>query len=68
MVKKCIICNDGAEFKIKDSNEFYCEECAEEHFADLSLLQKVEEEAQALKKVVLDKINGNLQDTPHREA
>lgn len=62
MVKKCIICNEEAIFKIKDSNEFYCEECAEEHFADLSLLQRVEEEAQALKKVVLDKLNGNLQD------
>lgn len=62
MAKRCIICNKEAEFKIKDNNEFYCEECAEEHFADLSLLQKIEEEAQTLKKVVLDKVNGNLQD------
>jgi len=68
MAKKCIICSGEAEFKIKDSNEFYCEECAEEHFADLSLLQKIEEEAQALKKVVLDRINGNIQDDPDREA
>ena len=67
MAKKCIICNEEAGFKIKDSNEFYCEECASEHFSDLSLLQKVEEEVQALKKVVLDKINGNLQDDQDRE-
>ena len=67
MAKKCIICDGEAEFKIKDSNEFYCQECSEEHFADLSLLQKIEEEAQALKKVVLNKIiNGNIQDDPDR--
>lgn len=67
MAKKCIICNEGAVFRVKDGNEFYCEECAEEHFADLSLLQKVEGEAQALKKVVLGNINGNLQDDTNRE-
>ncbi len=67
MAKKCIICNKEAEFKIKDSNEFYCEECANENFSDLSLLQKVEEEVRALKKVVLDKINGNLQDNQNRK-
>jgi hypothetical protein len=68
MVKKCIICNEEAVFRIKDNNEFYCEGCAEEHFADLSLLQKVEEEAIALKKLVLDRINdGNLQDNKNLE-
>lgn len=67
MAKKCIICSKEAEFKIKDTNEYYCEECAEENFADLSLLQKVEEEAQALKKVVKEKLHGNPPDHPHRE-
>lgn len=62
MAKKCIICGKEAEFKIKDGSEYYCQECAEESFADLSLLQKVEEEAQALKRAVLDKINGDKQD------
>lgn len=64
MVKKCIICGRKAEFRIKDSNEYYCEECAEDNFADLSLLQKVEEEAQNLKKVVKEKTDGNLQNDP----
>lgn len=52
MVKKCIICGEKAEFRIKDCNDFYCRECAEENFADLTLLQRVEEEAQALKKLI----------------
>lgn len=62
MGKKCIICGREAEFKIKDTPDYYCEECAEENFADLSMLVRVEEEAQALKKAVGDKINGNIQD------
>ena len=66
MAKKCIICDEEAEFKIKDCNEFYCKECAEEHFADLALLQKVEEKAQILKKIVLD-TNGDLQYDSDRE-
>lgn len=67
MPKKCIICDKEAEFRIKDSNEFYCLDCAEENFSDLSLLQKVEEEAQALKKIILDRADGNLQDDSDRE-
>ena len=56
MAKKCIICGNEAVYKIKDSNEYYCEECAKEHFADVSYLQKVEEEALKLKKLVDKKI------------
>ena len=56
MGKKCIICGKEAEYGIKDSNEFYCQECAKEHFNDLSLLVKVEEQAKAIKKLIKDKI------------
>ncbi|MFH1275693.1 MAG: hypothetical protein ABIH82_01125 [Candidatus Woesearchaeota archaeon] len=56
MVKKCIICNDKAEFKIKDTPDYYCRECAEENFADLSMLIKVEEEAQRLKDYLKEKM------------
>jgi hypothetical protein len=52
MAKKCIICDKEAEFKIKNSNESYCNDCAEEHFGDVSLLVRVEEEAQKLKDVI----------------
>jgi len=50
--KRCIICSKEAEFGIKDSNEYYCKECATEHFEDLSYLQKIEEQAAALKKLI----------------
>ena len=50
--KKCIICSKEAEFGIKDSNEYYCKECASEHFQDLSYLQKVEEQAKIIKNIV----------------
>jgi hypothetical protein len=50
--KKCIICGKEAEFGIKDSNEYYCKECASEHFEDLSYLQSIEEQAAALKQLI----------------
>ena len=53
MPKKCIVCEEKeAKYKIKGSSEFYCEECAEEHFNDISLLIKVEKQAKALKKEI----------------
>lgn len=66
MAKKCIICESEAKYKIKDGNEFYCQECAEESFADLSLLQEVEIEAQIIKKLVDEKIDENLSPNPDR--
>ena len=49
MVKKCMICGEEAIYKIKDTPDYYCPECAEENFSDLDMLVKVEEEAQKLK-------------------
>jgi len=57
MPKKCIICNEEATFKIKDTSDYYCQECAKENFGDLSVLIKVEEEAQRLKKFLLEKVD-----------
>lgn len=59
MTKHCIICNDPATLKIKDTPDYYCQSCAEENFADLSMLVKVEEEAQKLKEFVKEKISQN---------
>lgn len=56
MAKKCIICNEVAVFCIKDSSECYCEECAKEYFADISVLQKIEDEAQKVKDFINEKI------------
>ena len=57
MTKRCIICNEEAKFHIKDTSDFYCQSCAEENFADLSILMNVEEEAQRLKEVIKEKTN-----------
>ena len=64
MNKKCIVCEEPAEFSIKDTNNYYCKSCAEENFADLSLLQKVIREVQIINKLVLETDGSNNQ---HRE-
>ncbi len=56
MSKKCIICNEEAVYCIKDTSDYYCEECAEEHFGDITMLIKVEDEAQRLKEFVKDRL------------
>lgn len=38
MPKKCIICEEEAIFAIKDMNDYYCKDCAEEQFEDVSYL------------------------------
>jgi len=57
MPKKCIICEEPAAYKIKDTLDFYCNVCAEENFADISMLLKLEEEAKILKKIIDEKLN-----------
>ena len=66
MAKRCIICSEEAEYKIKDTPDYYCKGCAEENFADLTLLVRVEEEVQKLKKFIDEKIN-NEQDENHEQ-
>ncbi len=55
MPKKCIICGKEARFYIKGTSDYYCEECAKEHFSDLSLLVGIEEQAEKIKKIVEEK-------------
>ncbi len=55
MAKKCVLCGGEAEFFIKNSSEYYCEECASMQFGDLSYLQKVEDNAKKLKKFLKEK-------------
>jgi hypothetical protein len=56
MPKKCIVCEEEAGYKIKDTSDFYCKPCAEENFADLSMLITMEEEAQRLKEYLKEKV------------
>jgi hypothetical protein len=60
MGKKCIICDVGAIYKIKNTSDFYCQECAEENFNDLDLLIKIEEDAKRLKAFLKEKMEGYL--------
>ena len=45
-VKKCLICEEEAKFAIKSTNDYYCEECAQDQFGDISYLVKIEEARQ----------------------
>ena len=55
MVKKCVVCENEAKYKIKDTSDYYCLDCAQENFSDLDLLITVEEEAQRLKQFFKEK-------------
>jgi gas vesicle protein len=57
MGKKCIICGIEAKYSIKDSSEFYCNECAEESFSDINYLQKIDEQAKIIKELIKEKAN-----------
>ena len=58
MAKRCSICEkEEATLMVKDSNNYYCKECADENFDDISFLQTVEEQAQKLKKLIEEKTN-----------
>lgn len=58
MPKKCILCEDKATFVVKDTNNYYCLECASEQFSDISLLQPLSEDGKVSKELV---------DSPGRE-
>lgn len=56
MGKKCIICEEEAKYLIKDTSDYYCEECAKESFNDLSVLVSVEEQAKKIKKIIEERV------------
>tara|TARA_Y100000310_G_C20365456_1_gene660949 strand:+ start:287 stop:490 length:204 start_codon:yes stop_codon:yes gene_type:complete len=62
MVKKCIVCEQEAIYKIKDTSDFYCQECAEENFADLTMLLTLKEEAERLKEYLNEQNNSDRED------
>ncbi len=52
MSKKCMICGEEAKYNIKGTRDYYCDECAKENFADISMLVEVEEMAKRVKSLV----------------
>ena len=67
MVKRCIVCEEEAAYKIRDTSDYYCQDCADDNFADLTLLVKLEEEAQRLKERLSDAIDDLKLDLNHLE-
>ena len=51
-VKKCLICEEEAKFAIKSTNDYYCEECAQDQFGDISYLVKIEEVTKQEKNII----------------
>ena len=63
MAKKCVDCQERADYKIKDTSEYYCSECAIENFSDLSLLVVLEDEAMKLKRFIESRVNVSNDDS-----
>jgi len=61
MTKKCIMCSVPADYTIKNSNDYYCKECAAEHFSDVSFLQRIEEKAKELKQIIKKEIEEEIE-------
>jgi hypothetical protein len=62
MAKRCIICNNTAVYQIKDTSDYYCLDCAEENFADINILVKVDDEAKKLKAYIDSQMDETLSD------
>jgi len=60
MGKRCIVCAEEAVYKIKDTSDYYCKDCALESFSDLAVLLKVEEEVNRLKEVIKERLEAEL--------
>jgi hypothetical protein len=70
MGKKCVICDEEAEFLVKGTSDYYCKKHAEEFFGDISVLQSIEEQAKHLKELIKEKLTDidDLMPTGQEEA
>ena len=55
MSKRCLICEQEAKYAIKDTKDYYCEECAQDQFGDISYLVKIEEATQQQERNGIEK-------------
>lgn len=69
MAKKCIICDDHAQYAIKNTKDYYCEECASAQFGDLSYLISVDEALKQQKEnsETLDQLEEHVEQTSKEE-
>ncbi len=61
-MKQCIICDEPAKYKIKDTSDYYCKECAQENFSDIEMLVVVEDDAVRLQRFIKGKIEEDQDD------
>ncbi|MFH1054415.1 MAG: hypothetical protein V1740_08395 [Candidatus Woesearchaeota archaeon] len=67
MGKKCIICSEKAKFAIKGTNDFYCEECAEEHFDDIKSLEDIKD--REIRKInIIDQLAEDIEKESEKET
>lgn len=52
-MKKCVLCSNRAVYAVKDSSEYYCEECALENFSDIEGLTRLAEQKEPAKEETL---------------
>ncbi len=56
MSKKCLICEQEAKYGIKSTKDYYCEECAQDQFGDISYLVSVEDNKEPQEKNAIEKM------------
>jgi hypothetical protein len=66
--KKCVICQvNDADYCVKGTNECYCQNCGREHFGDLGLLVKIEDDAKRLNEFIEKKIASDDKKEPKND-
>ena len=56
MSKRCLICEQQAKYAIKSTKDYYCEECAQDQFGDISYLVSIEENKLQQEKNTIEKM------------
>ena len=65
MGKKCTLCGSAARYSVKDSSEYYCDECAIDNFSDVGVLQPLEEETKKVQRMVEESIEDDKKFEPN---
>lgn len=56
MSKRCLICEQEGKYAIKNTKDYYCQECAEDQFEDVSYLVPIEENKLQQEKNAIEKL------------
>jgi hypothetical protein len=56
MSKRCLICEQEATYAIKNTKDYYCKECAQDQFGDISYLVSIENDKGLQEKNAIEKM------------